>query len=595
MSNVNKTHEQLLSELEELRRQSAQQKELLEENKKIIEKLKDSEAKYRTLSEQALEESEPRFRDLVENTSDWVWEVDEKAVYTYASPKVQDILGYSPEELLGKTPFDLMSAEEAQRVAQIFTPFITAKKPFNNLENTNIHKDGSHVVLETSGVPIFDKAGIFRGYRGIDRDISRRKKMQDELQKRERQLAGSQKVAKLGSWDLDIVSQELTWSVETYRLFDKDPEQFKPSFDEFARLVHPDDFETMQTAYKNALESDDTPYHVEIRIMNDSGREWVMEAFGEVVRDNKGMPLEIFGTAQDITKRKQMEDELSRSNQRLFTVLDSINALIYVADMQTYELLFINQYGKNTWGDVTGQICWKSLQQGQKGPCGFCTNKYLVDAGGHPTGIYTWEFQNTVDGRWYLIHDKAIEWEDGRLVRLEIATDITDRKKMEEELRAATMTDYLTGLLNRRGFFALAGQQCKLASRSRRAIALLYLDLDGFKHINDELGHEVGDQVLVETAKILKSTFREADIIARIGGDEFAVLLTDLPNSVAMNTINTHLQDNIRKFNEQGNRRYELIISSGAAYYDPEQPCSINKLLNKADNVMYHNKRTKEL
>ncbi|MEK7851529.1 MAG: PAS domain S-box protein, partial [Deltaproteobacteria bacterium] len=104
--------------------------------------------------EDELRESESRFRNLVETTSDWIWEVDENAVYTYASPQIYHILGYRPEEVIGKTPFDFMSPEEAKRVAGIFGPTVSAKKPITNLENTNLHKDGHQVVLETSGVPV---------------------------------------------------------------------------------------------------------------------------------------------------------------------------------------------------------------------------------------------------------------------------------------------------------------------------------------------------------------------------------------------------------------------------------------------------------
>lgn len=113
-----------------------------------------------------------RFRDLVELTADWIWEVDEQARYTYASPKVFDLLGYRPEEVLGKTPFDLMPPDEAERVEAVFAEFARHRRPLRMLENTNLHKDGRRVVLETSGVPVFDEAGEFRGYRGVDRDIT---------------------------------------------------------------------------------------------------------------------------------------------------------------------------------------------------------------------------------------------------------------------------------------------------------------------------------------------------------------------------------------------------------------------------------------
>jgi diguanylate cyclase (GGDEF)-like protein/PAS domain S-box-containing protein len=706
-------------------------------------------ALYKHMMEWSLRKSRARFRGLVETTSDWIWEVDENAVYTYTSPKVHDILGYEPEEILGKTPFDLMLPEEAERVSALFGPISASHRPFHDLENTNMHKDGHVVVLETSGVPIFDNDGNFSGYRGIDRDISLRRKAQDAL----------------------------------------------------------------------------------------------------------------------------------------ISVLDGIEAIVYVADIKTHELLYMNRYTKNIFGDKEGKICWQVLQTGQLKPCDFCTNDKLLNTEGRPDGVYNWEFRNTVDGHWYDIMDRAIQWVDGRIARLEIARDITARKKSEEELRErmrlaelnadigvaltegitlyimlqgccealvrhldvmftriwlfneaenvlelkasaglytrldgkhsrkplegnkigliarermphltnkvsgdplvrdqewvkrekvvsfaghplvvenkllgvmalfsrneltditinalisvadiiavgivqklseekikrakeeweqtfdiipdliavidneyriqrinkafaerlgierdsligelcynvihgtdgppsycphstcvtsgeecvdevyeerlkghyilsanpvfntegtvtgtvevarnisdrkemeqkleeAAITDELTGLFNRRGFFTLAGQQCKMADRSGKNLALLYMDLDGFKNINDELGHQTGDQALLDIAHVLKNTFRVADIIARIGGDEFAVLLTEPSESNIQEIITNHVQNNLKAHNERGGRNYELLVSIGMSHYNPEQPCSVSDLLSKADELMYENKKYHKL
>jgi PAS domain S-box-containing protein len=135
----------------------------------------------RVRAEKALRESEQRFRSLVETTSDWVWEVDRNGVYIYTSPKVKDLLGYEPEEVIGKTPFNLMPGDEAERVAALFRDIVESRKPFARLENTNLHKDGNEVVIETSGVPIFDANGNLSGYRGIDRDITERNQAEEAL------------------------------------------------------------------------------------------------------------------------------------------------------------------------------------------------------------------------------------------------------------------------------------------------------------------------------------------------------------------------------------------------------------------------------
>ncbi len=126
-------------------------------------------------------QSEELFRNLVETINDWVWEVNETAVYTYVSPQIRTLLGYEPEEVLGKTPFDFMPPLEAQRIAEMFGAIAASQQPFRCLENTSIHKDGSLVVLEASGAPFFDPDGTWRGYRGVDRDISDHQRMEREL------------------------------------------------------------------------------------------------------------------------------------------------------------------------------------------------------------------------------------------------------------------------------------------------------------------------------------------------------------------------------------------------------------------------------
>jgi len=147
-------------------------------------------------------QSEQRFRDLVENTSDWVWEVDEKIRYVYSSPKVVDLLGYSPEEVLGKTPFDFMPAEEAARIRAGIERLLQNPCPFQRLENVNIHKDGSLRVLETSGIPIYDASERFVGLRGIDRDITARKQAEEEINRLNDALA--ERAAELEATNQDL-------------------------------------------------------------------------------------------------------------------------------------------------------------------------------------------------------------------------------------------------------------------------------------------------------------------------------------------------------------------------------------------------------
>jgi len=194
--------------------------------------------------------------------------------------------------------------------------------------------------------------------------------------------------------------------------------------------------------------------------------------------------------------------------------------------------------------------------------------------------------------RWADSRAVVISWE-GKLATVNFITDITDRKRMEEEILSLSITDQLTGLYNRRGFLSLAGQQLKLSERNKSGVLLFFADLDLLKWINDTMGHEEGDKALIEAATVFRETFRTSDIVARLGGDEFAVLAVNLTDANSK-TAAARLQQLIDIRNNQENRRYRLSISMGCAYYDPENPCSIGELIARADKLMYEQKQGKQ-
>jgi PAS domain S-box-containing protein len=140
----------------------------------------------RKRDEEALRSSSSRYRHLLETTADWIWEIDQHGRYTFASDRVRELLGYEPEEIIGRTPFDLMPPDEAARVGPLFQRVAAAREAFTGLENTAVHKDGSLVDLETSGVPILGPSGEYRGYRGMDRNVSERKRLGEQLRQSQR-------------------------------------------------------------------------------------------------------------------------------------------------------------------------------------------------------------------------------------------------------------------------------------------------------------------------------------------------------------------------------------------------------------------------
>jgi diguanylate cyclase (GGDEF)-like protein len=169
--------------------------------------------------------------------------------------------------------------------------------------------------------------------------------------------------------------------------------------------------------------------------------------------------------------------------------------------------------------------------------------------------------------------------------------EIQERLKAEAEVKQLSLTDELTGLYNRRGFFLLADQQLKLARRTKTSYCILFADLDGLKKINDTLGHEMGDRMIVDAAQILNQTFRDADIIARMGGDEF-VLFLPIFSSIS-DDFYLRLQSNIDRLNQQPERAYILSISLGVRPGDFNNDFSLEQLVAQADKLMYEHKRTK--
>jgi diguanylate cyclase (GGDEF)-like protein len=153
------------------------------------------------------------------------------------------------------------------------------------------------------------------------------------------------------------------------------------------------------------------------------------------------------------------------------------------------------------------------------------------------------------------------------------------------------ITDDLTGLYNRRGFFFLVNPQIELAIRNNKKLLLVYIDIDNLKGINDKLGHDSGDRALIETANLLKNTFRKSDIIARLGGDEFVIFCIDTEEA-SYDIITDHIKTSLEDFNKKANI-FTLSLSFGKAVYDPKHPLSIDKLLSQADAQMYKEKKSK--
>lgn len=205
--------------------------------------------------------------------------------------------------------------------------------------------------------------------------------------------------------------------------------------------------------------------------------------------------------------------------------------------------------------------------------------------------LRTEEIARLLEGGMPLREPSTSDDELGRLERVLVRSG-TRVVELQDELRRIGTSDALTRLMNRRGFLPTAEHQLEVAKRSHQPMALMFLDLDGLKRVNDTLGHSIGDGMITEGAFVLRETFRASDLIARIGGDEFCVLF-EVESYHAAEVALARLQAAVDEANEQEGRPFILSFSAGVAMFDPEDPCTLDRLIAVADEQMYAAKRGK--
>ena len=291
------------------------------------------------------------------------------------------------------------------------------------------------------------------------------------------------------------------------------------------------------------------------------------------------------------------EQALTKSEQRLKLAAASGHLGIWDRDIETgkqiwddrmYEIYGVTKnsfpatfeaWGKRLHQDDRERVM-KELQAAVRGEKDYDTEFRIL----HPDGSV-----KNIKASGLVIRDTK-----GKATRIiGINWDITEQKNLEEKLRNLSLTDGLTGLYNRRGFFTMVEPLLMLAKRYRRSVFLLYADMDGLKEINDVLGHHEGDQAIIDMANIFKATFRETDIIARIGGDEFVVIpIADKREDADI--VTARFKERVTAHNKTKGRAYTLTISAGMSCYDPSVPRSIDDLLRQAERLMYEEKMLKQ-
>ena len=364
----------------------------------------------------------------------------------------------------------------------------------------------------------------------LSRHIDDRRKSEDALRHSEERLQEAQQVAQVGSWEFDLASGAWWWSDELYRIHGRQIEFGPPTADEIRTSIHPDDRDRIEAGFRALVEGDSESRGTETRVMVATGDLQHHHVLWNVERDSEGRPLRAYGTVSDVTERYRSEEALRRAAAVFETATEGIVISDPFGNIMDVNSAFSSITGYDR-GDVIGE------------------KAEILNSGRHKFEFFQGiaaevEQSGKWEGEIWIRHKsgKAIPaWASiGRTLGRESSTeqivavfnDMTERKNAEEVIARQATYDLLTGIPNRALFIDRLSRETLRAEQAGQGVALIFIDLDGFKKVNDTLGHSAGDEVLRLTAKRIKQSIRNIDTAARVGGDEFAVIVPKLQDPV---------------------------------------------------------------
>ncbi len=426
---------------------------------------------------------------------------------------------------------------------------------------------------------------------------SARELAQEELKRNETLLNEGEKISHTGSWKWDVSKQKITWSKENYAIFGYSTDS-EPSVEMILSRVHEEDKSNLRILLEKAIKNNQR-FESEYRIVLDQQTRFLKSVGVPVFSDNGALKI-YMGITADITERKQAELRLKEREQqykllveKLALALEAGNSTVWEMNIETGRVI---QNDSPVYSDLAYDLRelkhvndWLPLIHEEDRHIVVDALDSVVEKGKDTYRIEIRLKKKEGGWQWVLIHAIVAERDrQGKALRLVgTHTDITERKTVEEKVRAAALHDTLTGLPNRAFIFEFGAHLLAAAERTHQHCALLFIDLDRFKPINDIYGHHMGDQVLQEVAKRLLALSRAEDLVGRLGGDEFVILLPHLDGGRHRAvTVAQHVLESIAQPITAGTLSFSLSPSIGISYY-PEDSKEISGLIYTADLAMY--------
>ena len=501
----------------------------------------------------------------------------------------EELTQYSFAEVEGRFVWDFLLTPEEMEIVheEAFNALVRNPQALRGTyTNYWVARDGTRRLIEWSNSMLLDEGGEMEHMASIGTDVTEKRLADAALKDSAQRLNEAQRIAQVGSWEFDLTSGKLTWSDEIFRLFEIDRVAFGASYEAFLNAIHPEDRERVNQAYTDSMATR-TPYEIAHRLRMPDGRiKWVNERC-ETYYDDQGKAFRSTGTVQDITELKLAEESL-----RLYAnMFEHSGEAILITDSDK-RILAVNPAFTRLTGYAIDEIRGENpniLASGQTPAETYRAMWTALDETGYWQGeIMDRRKDGTLYPKWIAI-SVVRDVEDHISHYVASFTDISERKQAEAHISQLAYHDVLTGLLNRFSLNSQLEQALAMARRDQRALAVMFLDMDRFKIINDTLGHAVGDKLLMEVAQRLRDSVRDSDIVARLGGDEFVVVLTEVEDATAAIRLADKILQVLAQPYRIGENELHSAASIGLAFY-PNDGEDGETLMKNADTAMYHAK-----